>query len=313
VTAVSALLADFRYSFRSLAAQPGFVITAVLSLALGIGVNTAIFSAIDALLLRPIPIRDLDRSVIVFHATPSRADRGTSFRAYEHYRAQTAVFDDVMAYGAPRPLSLVEGNHREQVYAELVSSSFFRLADIRLRAGRPFDDGADRRTGPPSVAVLSHSFWQRRFASSLDVIGRPITLNGQSFVVTGVADAGFTGFDSEASADLWIPITTWAHLIGEPGRLTGDEHWITTIGRLRIGVTIEQARAALAVAGPPVHTERGEQTRLRSARQRSLQPPGDVMAIGAGAVALGLVVLILAAANTANLLWRARRRATARR
>ena len=134
---MSSLPGDIRYSVRSLSAQPGFVVVVVLSLTLGIGVNTAIFSALDALILRPIAVRDLDRSVIVFHASPTNADRATSFRAYEHYRARTDIFEDVMAFSGARPLSFIENDDRVQVYAEIVSASFFRMADIRLRAGRP--------------------------------------------------------------------------------------------------------------------------------------------------------------------------------
>ena len=299
---MTSLLGDVRYSLRSLAAQPAFVVIAVLSLALGIGVNTAIFSALNALLLRPMAVRDLDRSVIVFHASPGRADRGTSFPAYEHYRARTETFEDVMAFSGARPLSLIEDNRREQVYAEPVSAGFFRLADIKMRAGRPFDAEIDRRTGPHYVAVVSHAFWQRRFASDPGVVGRLISLNSQSFTVIGVADAGFTGLDSEVSADLWIPIATWAHLIREPGRLTGNEHWITTIGRLKEGVTIEHARAAMAVAGQPLHELPGEQTRVRSVRERSTAAPTEALAIGAGTFAVGRIVLALACTNIANLL-----------
>jgi predicted permease len=293
---------DVRYSLRSLSSQPGFVVATVLSLALGIGINTAVFSALNALLLRPIAVRDLDRSVIIFHASPTNADRGTSFRAYQHYRARTGIFDEVMAFSGARPLSLVEGDRREQVYAEIVSASFFRIANVTLHAGRPLDDEIDRRTDPHYVAVLSHAFWQRRFASDPNVPGRSINLNGHSFIVAGVAEAGFTGLDAEVSADLWIPITTWAHLIGEPARLSGDEHWITTIGHLEDGVTIEAAQAAMAVAGQQLHQFPGEQTRVRSVRERSIPSPTDALAIGAGAFAVGLIVLALACTNIANLL-----------
>jgi predicted permease len=299
---MSSLLGDVRYSLRSLAAQPGFVVVAVLSLTVGIGVNTAIFSAVNALLLRPIAVRDLDRSVIVFHASSERSDRGTSFPAYQHYRARTEIFDDMMAFSAPRPLLWLENDTRHQVYAEIVSAGFFRIADIRIQAGRPFDDDIDRRTDRQYVAVLSHAFWERRFASNPAVIGQPINLNGQPFIVTGIAAPGFTGLDAEVSADLWIPMTTWAHLIGEPGRLTGSEHWMTTIGQLKEGVTMAQAQAAMAVAGRQLHQPPGEQTRVRSVHERSMESVTDAVIIGSGAFVLGLMVLALACTNIANLL-----------
>ena len=101
---MDALRQDVKYSLRSLARQPGFVAVAILSLALGIGVNTAIFSVLNALLLRPLPLRDLDRAVIVYHSSPGRADQGTSFRAFETYRDRTETFEDVMAFSASRPV-----------------------------------------------------------------------------------------------------------------------------------------------------------------------------------------------------------------
>ncbi len=123
---------DIRYSVRSLAKQPGFVAVAVLSLALGIGVNTAIFSVLNSLLLQPLPLRDSDRAVFVFHTGPNNPDRGTSFSAYQQYRERTDLFSNVMAFAGARPLLLIDGDRRDQIYAELVTASFFSMADITI-------------------------------------------------------------------------------------------------------------------------------------------------------------------------------------
>jgi predicted permease len=274
---------------------------AVLSLALGIGLNSAIFSAVDSILLRPLAVRDLDRTVIVSHSSPGNADGGTSFRAYQHYRDRSETFSNVVAFGGARPLSLVDGDRRDTVYAELVTADFFAMADIRMRLGRPFGEDVDRVSDPPFVALLSSGLWQRRFGSDADIAGKTVTMNGRPFIVLGVIDAGFGGFDSEVVVDLWIPMASWAHLMSEPGRLTGDEHWMTTIALLRSGVTLEQAQAAMSVAGPAVHPTPGMQTNVRSARQRSLAVV-ETLAIGASAFAVGLLVLTLACTNVANLL-----------
>ena len=124
---------DLRYSLRTLARHPGLVVVAVLSLTLGIGVNTAIFSVLNHLLLRPVPVRDQDRAVVVFHASPANADRGTSFPAYLHYRSRTDLFADVMGFTGARPLVLMGGDRlahgrasdggREQVYAAPVTAT----------------------------------------------------------------------------------------------------------------------------------------------------------------------------------------------
>ncbi len=300
---MDSLVQDLRYSLRSLAKHRVVVVVAVLSLAIGIGVNTAIFSVLNTLLLRPVPVRDPDRAVVVYHASPDRPDRGTSFPAYLHYRSRSDVFADVMAFSGARPLLLVDGDRREQVYAELVSASFFSLTEINVRLGRPFDREVDQSVAPHLVAVLSHAFWQRRFGSDPLVVGKTLLVNDRPFTITGVAAAGFTGLDPEASADLWIPIVTWAHLMGEPGRLTGDEHWMTTVARLQRDVTFEQAEVALTAANPAMPSRADEQARIRPIRQlRSAAAMGDAVFAGLGAMVVGLLVLALACTNVTNLL-----------
>ena len=293
---------DIRHSVRSLARQPGFVGVAVVSLALGIGVNTAIFSAMDALVLQPLAVRDLDRTVYVYHADPGNSDRGTSFSAYQRYRDRTDTFAEVMAFAGARPLSAIDGDRRDQVYAQLVTAGFFAIADVKLLIGRPFDRDVDHIVNPPLVVVLSHAFWQRRFASDPAIAGKAMNLNGRLFTIVGVTAPGFTGLEAETAADLWIPMTCWAHLIGQPGRLTGDEHWITTLATLKPGVSLEQAQAAMAVAGQTSQPPPGQQTKVRSVRERAPGSEVEILALGAGAFAMGLLVLGLACTNVANLL-----------
>jgi predicted permease len=302
---MDALRLDLTYSLRSLTRQPGYVFVAVLSLALGIGVNTAIFSALNSLLLRPLPLRDLDRTVIVYRSRPGSADMGTSFPAFERYRDRTETFDGAMAFTGARPMMLEvdkRGDRREQVYAELVTSGFFSIANVNLQHGTAFTVDVDRPSAPQFVAVLSDRYWRRRFVSDPSIVGRPFMLNSQVFTVVGVAAPGFAGLDAEASADLWIPMTTWAHVMNEPGRLTGDEHWITTVARLRPGVTIEQAGTAVAIADRADPAVDGRTTRVRSARERVVGSALDTLAIAGGAFAVGLLVLVLACTNVANLL-----------
>src|SRR5688572_108562 len=299
---MASFVQDIKHSLRGLAKEPVFSVVAILSLALGIGVNTAIFSALDALLLRPPAIRDLDRTVIVYDSSPGRNDGGSTFPAYQVVRDRTETFAKVMATAGARQLSLYDGELREQVFAEIVAGDFFSVADAGLHFGRPLGRDIDAVVDPPSVAVLSHAFWQRRFGSDTAVVGKTIVLNGQPFAVLGVSREGFTGLDPEVSADMWIPMTAWAHLIAEPGRLTGEEHWFTTYAALQPGVTKEQAGAAVAALAKGLPQPPGQRTLVRPARQRVLGSALEMIAIGAAAFSGGLLVLALACANVMSLL-----------
>ena len=293
---------DLRYSLRGLSRQPGFVIVAVLSLALGIGVNTAIFSVLDGLLWRPLALREPDRAVFVFHAGPSNPDRGTSFPAFEHYRARTDLFSKVMAVSGARPLVLVDGDRRDQVYAELVTSGFFSMSEVDVRPGRGFDPEADRLSGASFVTVLSHAFWQRRFGADPSIVGQAIVLNGRPFTVVGVGRPGFVAFDTEVSADMWIPIPAWADIVNERVRLTSEEHWLTTIAQLKPGVTLDQAHAAISAAGTTFGLPVGHEARVRPASERLAAMSTDLVAIGAAIFGVGLLVLTLSCTNITNLL-----------
>ena len=300
---MDSMIQDLRHSLRSLGKQRGFALVAIISLAVGIGVNTAIFSVMDSLLFKPPALLHLDRSVIVFHRSPGYSDQGISFRAYQHYRDRPGIFAKAVAVTAARPLVLSEGERRDQVYAEPVTSNFFAMATIRMKHGAPLSSDTDRTIEPPLVVVLSHAFWSKRFNADPSVVGRLVTINGQPFTVSGVADEGFLGFDGELSVDMWIPMTTWATLIHETHRLTSDEHWLTMIAELADGVSLEQARAAMAAAGQAFVVNEGQQTEVRSASSGRLgSVPTDGLIIVAGAFGIGLIVLALACTNVANLL-----------
>jgi macrolide transport system ATP-binding/permease protein len=299
---MSSWIQDIRHSIRSLARQPGFVTVAVLSLALGMGVNTAVFSAVNAFLLRPLPVRDLDRTVIVYHSDKEHPDKGTTFPAFEHYRSRAETFSAVMAFSGARPLLFAEGNRREQVYAEIITADFFKIADIRLQLGRPMDSTVDRASDPPLVAMLSDRFWTRHLHSDPDIVGKTVVLNDRAFTVAGVASPEFTGFDPEVSSDLWIPLTAWAQLVGEPGRLGGEEHWLRTVARLKDGVSLEQAQTAVALAARAVNPPSEQEARVRWASESFVGSTTDALAIGGAAFAVGLLVLALACMNVTSLL-----------
>jgi macrolide transport system ATP-binding/permease protein len=300
---MDSLVQDLRHSLRSLRRQRGFALVAIISLSVGIGVNTAIFSVMDALLFKPPALQRLDRSVIVYHRSPGNADQGVSFRAYQHYRERPGIFARSMAITAARPLVLSDGSRRDQIYAEPVTSNFFSMATIRMAHGAPFSSDADRTIEPPLVVVLSHAFWKKRFNADPAVVGSLVTINGQPFTVSGIAGEGFGGFDGELSVDMWMPMTTWATLIHETNRLTSNDQWLTMIGELADGVSLEQARAAMAAAGQAFVIRDGQATDVREAGSSRLSSvPTDGLILVAGAFGIGLIVLALACTNVANLL-----------
>ena len=300
---MESLWQDVKHSLRTLTRQPGFVAVVALSLALGIGVNTAIFSVLDTLLLKPLPVRDVDQTVYVFHASRERSDSGTSFPAYRHYREHTSVFASIAAVGGARPMLLGDGANRQSVYAEVFAGDFFAIADARFHLGRPFTGDVDSALDPPFSVVLGHRLWRDRLAADPEIVGKSIVLNDRSFSVAGVAAESFVGFSPEISVDVWVPATTWAVVMGERGRLTGEEHWLTTMATLKENVSIDQARAAVAIAGQSLpRTFEGQETRVRSAREARTGSEGDVLAIAAASTAAGLLILTLACLNVTNLL-----------
>jgi predicted permease len=299
--AIESLFQDIRYSCRGVRRQPGFFLAAVASLTLAMGVNTAIFSATDALLWRPLPVRDADRTIYIFHSSAANPDQGTSFPAFQAYSSRTDLFADVMAFGGARPLLLGDGERRETVYAEPVTSDYFSIADVALPLGRPFDAGADAVHDPVSTAILSHRAWTRRFGADPSIVGRRIMLNGEPFTVSGVAREHFTGFDAEVSVDFWIPVTTWAHLAAQPARLTSDEHWLTTVATLRDDVTLDQARSALTAMGPPRPATGEQRVGIRPIRERASGQLTDAVVISGAAFLAGAIVLGLAWTNVASL------------
>ena len=295
------LLQDLRYTARGLLRQPGFLAATVLSLALGMGVNTAIFSATDALLWKPLPVRDPDRTVYLFHSTPANPDTGTSFRAFDAYRRRSDLFAAVMAFTGARPMFLGEAGRGEAVYVQPVTPGFFSIADVALQAGRPLDAAAETAGEAAQAVILSHRGWSRRFNSDPAIVGDAITLNGRSFVVAGIAAAGFSGFDAEVAVDVWMPVTSWAQAAGEPGRLTSDEHWLTTVATLRDGVSVDGVQMALAASFAASPGTSQEQVRVRPIGERFTGVNTDVVAISGAAFLAGALVLVLAWTNAASL------------
>src|SRR5215216_1502598 len=172
---------DLRYSVRMLSKKPGFTALAVIALTLGIGANTAIFSVVNAVLLRPLPYENPERLVMVWGNTPQSARNSNSPADFIDYKEQNQVFEQIAAFNAGS-FTLTGGDEPEQIRGARVSADFFSALDVKPSAGRTFLD-EDDRPGAARVVVLSQQLWQRRFNSDQNIIGNSVTLNGQSFTI----------------------------------------------------------------------------------------------------------------------------------
>ena len=254
---MDAILKDIRFGLRTLAKNPGFTSVAVLSLALGIGANTAMFSLVNALLLRHLPVARPEELAAV--GKTSRVDsvsEGTpqldifSVPLYRALREKNRSFSDVLASGRSGQLDLREEGtsataEPEHPRGRFVSGNYFSLLGVRPAAGRTFMDEDDKEGAPP-VAVLSYAYWRRRFALAPSVVGKRLAINGTQFEVIGVAAPEFDGEIVGARTELWMPIAQQP--VANPGRNwihAPDTSWLLLMGRLKPGITIEQAQAEL--------------------------------------------------------------------
>lgn len=231
---------DLRDALRALRAAPIVTAAAVLSLALGIGANTAIFSIVNAVLLKPVPFPEPDRLVVFQTTSPQGAFNAGSPAKFQHWREQASVVQDVAAYRS-NVVNYTGGAFPEQLRADQVSADYFRLFGAPVQRGRTFSPEEDR-PGGERVALLSHGLWQRRFASDPGVLGRTISLSGDSYTVIGIIGPGFDVSEFGPPPEAWIPFQL------DPQ--TNDQgHYFQVAGRLAPGVTLEQANARLKLSG----------------------------------------------------------------
>jgi putative ABC transport system permease protein len=236
---------DLRYGARMLIRNPGFTFLATLSLSLGVGANTAIFSLLDALLLKRLPVRQPERLVVVATAAPGLSEPiSFSYPLFRELDEKNSVFAGMFAY-ATTPMSMSEGGQAERVVGELVSGDFFSVLGVGPHLGRVFSEADNRTPGGSPVTVISYNFWRRRFAADPQIVGKTINLNGYPFAVIGVAAQGFSGVAVGVAPDVRIPIMMNGQVFpGTPPVETRGAYWLSVIARLNAGVSVEQAQAA---------------------------------------------------------------------
>ena len=292
------LFKDIRYGLRGLWKRPGFTVVALITLALGIGANTAIFSLINAVLIRPLPFRDPDRLVWTWGNIRNGGNRASvSPLDYLDYRQRNTTFEEFAAMiSVPISANLTGGGEPERLVAGGVTGNYFRALGVHPILGRTFL--LDNETsGRDQVAVLSYALWQRRFGGDPQIINRRITLDDKSFEVIGVMPRDF---EFPAAAEIWLPL----NFDGSPDMKQRKAHFLRPIGRLKPGVTLAQAQAdtdniarQLEAAYPD--TDTGWNLRLVSLREQIVGNIRSTLYILMGAVGL---VLLIACANVANLL-----------
>jgi predicted permease len=248
------LLQDVRFGLRTLAKNPGFTLVAVLTLALGIGANAAIFSLTDQVLLRLLPV-DRPQELVVLHS-PGKAhgrtwndiDGGQSFsyRMYKDLRDRNEVFTGLLARYHVQ-VSVAGQGQSQLAEGELVSGNYFEVLGVRPSLGRVLSAQDETAPGANPVTVLSYGYWARHFGSDPNILNKQLSVNGNSLTVVGVARSGFTGVQVGQVPDLFIPITMKAQMTPNwDGLADRNDHWVTMLGRLKPGISTAKAQAGLA-------------------------------------------------------------------
>jgi predicted permease len=310
------LLQDLRFATRLLLRSPGFTAVAVLSLALGIGANSTIFTLVNAVLLHPLPMQDPDRLVAVF--TTDERNRGAFFNYmptsrlnFEDYRKDGEVFTGMAAHSG-LALAFAGKGEPEQIFGEMVTGDFFSLLGVKPALGRAFLPDEDRVPGASLVTVLSYNFWQRRLGGDPAVVGQTIKLNGHAFGVVGIAPRGFKGANAIGTPALWVPMMSHPQLATGFLKEAMDSRRALVfgiVGRLKPGAAPAQAEAKLKTIASQLAREYpddngGRSVALLPLAQATINPGFRENMVSAAGLLLTVVglVLLIACANVANLL-----------
>src|SRR5882757_250631 len=292
---MATLLQDLRYAFRLLAKSPSFTLIAVLTLALGIGANTAIFTVVNAVLLRPLGFRDPSRVVLVAEKT-SYPTVSTSYENYIDWRGQSHSFESLEATRGTA-ITLTGTGEPERLNARMATAPLFSLLGVNAILGRTFLAEEDRAGGAP-VVILSYGLWQRHFGGARDILDKSITLDSQPYTVVGVLPSGF---ELLQPADVFLPFHPWAKTLPD------DRNWhpgIFVIGRLKEGISREQGRTEMVAITKrlegqyPIHNT-GTSADVVGLQEQLVKNVRPALVLLLGAVSF---VLLIACVNVANLL-----------
>jgi predicted permease len=321
---MSHLLADIRFAIRSFSKAPVFTAVAVISLALGIGANTAIFTLMDQVLLRALPVKDPDRLVLIFargnHYGSNWGSNSMSYPMYRDFRDNNQVFSGLIGRFSTGA-SLNHSGYTERVSSDLVSGNYFEVLGVQPAVGRLITPDDDRVAGAGTVAVLSYDYWQSRFSGRPDIVGQTVRINNHPMTVIGVSQEGFHGLDLGSNPQVMVPITMKKQMT--PGFDALEDRrtrWLQVFGRMKPGITEQQVKAALEPHYKAMINMEVQQEAFRNAtkytKDRFLESNIDVLPGGQGRpqfrerLSMPLTVLmytvgfvlLIACANVANLL-----------
>ena len=306
---MESLLKDIRYGIRGLLKRPSFTAISVITLALGIGANTAIFSVINAVLLRPLPFHDPGQLVTFWERNPKQGYEQNPPAAgnFVDWRDQNRVFAQMAIYAPSKIFNLALGDQPERITGAAVSTSLFELLGVRPVQGRTFSS-EEEQPGHDQVALISHNLWQRHFAADPNPVGRTITLDSNTYTIVGVMPAGFQfpggsgtvlRTFTPAPAELWVPLTLDAETLRQR-----SSHSLQVIGRLKPGITLEQATAEMDSIQHRLEQQYptffiGSNVKLVPLAEQIVGTTRRPLLVLWGAVAF---VLLISCANVANLL-----------
>jgi predicted permease len=300
---------DLRYGLRGLKKNRGFALAAVLSLALGIGANTTIFTLLNALFLRPLPVYEPARLAAVRTTDPRVPGMlQCSYPNYLDYRDHNTVFSSLLVY-SPLTVNMTGRGDPQLLMGQLVSANYFQTVGVQPILGRGFRP-EDDVSGASPVSVISYALWQALFGGAKDLAGRSIEISGHPYAVIGVAPAGFLGLSQMSGADIFLPMSVYGRVHPVAGQVMQRRALLfSTVGRLKPGVTLTQAQASLQGLAAELERQypndnRGRRINLTTAAGGAISARTRPVVTEAGAVLMtvALLVLLIACANVANLL-----------
>src|SRR5258705_4410673 len=316
---------EIRLTVRSLDRTPLYTLTAIASVALGIGATTAIFSLVDRVLLRTLPVKEPERLAFLYHPGPLQGSSSTSeqggpafgYPMFREMQAQRTAFTG-LAGAYPVAASAAYNNVAANARALLVSGNYFQVLGVGSAMGRTFDENDDRVDGGHPLVVLSHSYWTSRFGADPGMLNQTMIVNGRAMTVVGVAQKGFSGEMPGTPPDFFVPISMKKEMTPDWDALKDrKDYWVTLLGRLKPGSTLEQAQTAINITYQPqlqqdiaLLSKPSEDTLKKYQAKKIVLRPGDY---GRGQLReqgrkplqllLGMtfLVLLIACANVANL------------
>ncbi len=305
---IDRLFQDSRYGLRILRKSPGFALAAILTLALGIGANSTIFSWIDATLLNPVPGAARTQQLVSVTLGPPTNPGPISYPNYLNLRDHNYSFSGLIAYSL-RDVGLTGIGRPERIWGMLVSANYFDVLGVRPILGRGFLPSEGKKENGAPVVVINYGLWQRRFAGNPSVLGRSIEINRHSYTIVGVTPERFQGSQTGLSPDLWIPLSMTPQLVpGENILQSRGANWLMSQGRLKPGVTLEQAQADMTLLMQrlvhqfPTEHKAGNAMTLTPIWRDPFGANHFLSGILLLLMAIAGVVLLLACANVANLM-----------